>query len=86
MCRLLRAREIIDIASQNWATTRDIGLIGAIGNNKALEIKKEIRAKQLERGDNLPNKQVVSMKEVLEYFNIDIQYLNSTIMKGEARW
>lgn len=84
MCRVLRAKEVIDMAGQTWASTRDIGLIGAVGNNKALEIKKEIRAKQLERGDNLPNTQLVSMKEVLEYFNIDIQFLQSTLMKGDA--
>lgn len=84
MCRVLRAKELLDMANQTWASTKDIRMIGAIGVNKALEIKKEIQKKQLDRGDNLPNTHLVSMKEVMNYFNIDIDFLQSTIMKGEA--
>lgn len=82
MCKRLRATEILEIAGQQWATTKDIQMIGSIGLNKALEIKKEIRKKQLDRGDNLPTKNFVGMQEVLDYFKIDLNFLRNTIMEG----
>ena len=83
MCKSLRAIEIIKIADQQWASTKDIQLLGVIGVNKALQIKNEKRKKQLARGDNLPTKKYVSMQEVIKYFNIEVEFLKNIILEGD---
>ncbi|MBO6243611.1 MAG: hypothetical protein J6O41_03470 [Clostridia bacterium] len=69
----LPTNELLELINNQWATVEDIRLIGSVGYNKALEIKNDII---LELGENyfLP-RGLVPMDKVVDYFNININYL-----------
>lgn len=71
MAKSLTAKEVRQIISKMWANTEDIKRLGCVGNNKALEIKKEIRNHMVDNGYVVP-RNLVDMSLVIEYFNIDL--------------
>ena len=53
--------------------------------NKAVTIRKKIEEKIKDDGLNLPRQAIVPMKYVIDYFNIDINYLKrlAKLERGE---
>ena len=69
------ASEQLQAMASQWANNKSIMVIGGVGMNKALEIRKAIEERIKSQGLNLPRQAVVPMKYVIDYFNIDIGYL-----------
>ena len=70
----LNAKDLLAIASSQWASAKDIMIIGSVGRNKAYAIRNEIIV-SCYNDNKLRNRGLVPMMEVLKYFNIDIEYL-----------
>lgn len=75
----LNAKEILDIASSQWASANDIMKIGSVGRNKAYAIRNEIAVSIYENNNKLRNRGLVPMNAVLNYFNIDLNYLQKIL-------
>ena len=71
---ILQADQMLTTLNKQWATIQDIMLVGSIGRNKARDIKNEIAEKIKQEGKKLPNN-LVPMEKVIEYFNINVEYL-----------
>lgn len=69
------ASEQLRAMSSQWADNRTIMIIGGVGMSKAAVIRKRIEEKIKDDGLNLPRQAIVPMKYVIDYFNIDINYL-----------
>lgn len=72
----LTAEKLLKITSSQWATSKDIMIIGCVGRNKAYSIMQEISLEYY-KDNRIRNKRLVPMSEVLKYFNIDLTYLKS---------
>ena len=72
----LTAEELLKITSSQWATSKDIMIIGCVGRNKAYSIMQEISLEYY-KDNKIRNKRLVPMSEVLKYFNIDLTYLKN---------
>lgn len=73
--RKYTASQQLNAMATQWADLKTICIIGGIGMNKALEIKKAI-VEQIENdGYRVPRQSVVPMRYVIDYFGIDINYL-----------
>lgn len=77
----MTAEETLEIVSKQWCTLEDLMKISQVGRNSALKIKREIKDKLTKQGYMIP-KHVVPMKEVVDYLDINISYLESRIKKG----
>lgn len=77
----MTAEETLEIVSKQWCSLKDLMKISQIGRNSALKIKRNIREKLTKQGYMVP-KHVVPMKEVVDYLDINISYLESRIKKG----
>lgn len=73
---ILQADQMLTTLNKQWATIQDIMLVGSLGRNKARDIKNEIARKIEAEGKKLPNN-LVPMEKVIEYFNINVEYLVS---------
>lgn len=73
---ILQADQMLTTLNKQWATIQDIMLVGSLGKNKARDIKNEIARKIETEGKKLPNN-LVPMEKVIEYFNINVEYLVS---------
>ena len=71
---IIQADEMLEILNKQWATIQDIMKIGALGRNKARNIKKEIERNIIDQGLKLPNN-LVPMEKVIEYFKINLDFL-----------
>ncbi len=69
------ASQQLKAMSSQWADNKAIMIIGGVGLNKASDIRREIEKKIKEDGYNLPRNAIVPMRYVINYFNIDINYL-----------
>ena len=69
------ASEQLRAMSSQWADNKTIMIIGGVGMNKAAVIRKRIEEKIKDDCLNLPRQAIVPMKYVIDYFNIDINYL-----------
>ncbi len=74
--KILPADQMLVTLNKQWATIQDIMLVGSLGRNKARDIKNEIAEKIKQEGKKLPNN-LVPMEKVIEYFNINVEYLVS---------
>lgn len=74
----LNAEQILEVASSQWATAKDIMLLGSVGRNKAYAIRSEI-ALALYSDNKHRNRGLVPMVEVLKYFDIDLNYLRDIL-------
>jgi len=72
----LTAEELLKITSSQWATSKDIMIIGCVGRNKAYSIMQEISLEYY-KDNRIRNKRLVPMSEVLKYFNINLTYLKN---------
>lgn len=74
--RIIPADQMLEVLSKQWATIQDIMIVGSLGRNKARDIKNEIEQEIVATGQKLPNR-LVPMEKVIEYFNINVEYLVS---------
>lgn len=79
------ASEQLEAMASQWADNKAIMIIGGVGLNKASDIRREIEKKIKEDGYNLPRNAIVPMRYVINYFNIDINYLKklASLEKGD---
>ena len=71
---IIQADEMLVLLNKQWATVQDIMKIGALGRNKARDIKNEIDRNIKEQGMKLPIN-LVPMEKVIEYFKINLDFL-----------
>ena len=69
------ASEQLQAMASQWADNRLIMIIGGVGMNKAADIRKEIENEIKSKGYRLPRTAVVPMRCVIDYFDIDVNYL-----------
>ena len=69
------ASEQLQAMTSQWADNKAICTIGGIGLNKAIKIRQEIEEIIKSEGYRLPKQAVFPMRYVIDYFNIDINYL-----------
>ena len=74
----MSAEETLNLIAKQWCTLEDIMKLGHLGRNSALKEKKLIKDKLEKQGYIIP-KSVVPTKEVVEFFDIDIPYLESRV-------
>ena len=79
----LNADQLLEIASSQWASAKDIMKIGSVGRNNAYAIRSEIALSLYGDDSKLRNRGLVPMNEVLKYFNIDINYLKEVASYGK---
>ena len=79
----LNAEQLLEIASSQWASAKDIMKIGSVGRNKAYAIRSEIAISLYGDDSKVRNRGLVPMIEVLKYFNIDINYLKEVATYGK---
>ena len=75
----LNAEQILEVASSQWASEKDIMLLGSVGRNKAYAIRSEIALALYSDNNKLRNRGLVPMVEVLKYFDIDPNYLEDIL-------
>ena len=75
----LNTEQILEIASSQWATAKDIMMLGSVGRNKAYSIRSEISLALYSDNTKLRNRGLVPMVEVLKYFSIDLNYLKDIL-------
>jgi hypothetical protein len=80
---ILTAKQVLEVASSQWATVRDIMILGSVGRNKANMIRSEIATLIYGNDSKVRNRGLVPMAEVLKYFNIDINYLKEVATYGD---
>ena len=85
MKKYLSANEMLEAVNTQWATVADIMKIGSVGINKAREIKSDIERQIIDSGFILPQRRVVPMQNVINYFNIDIDFLKRVSIASERR-
>jgi len=71
----LNAKEVLELVNQQWATVYDIMKIGNCGKNTAQKVKKEIKDEIETRSSKELPYGVVPMEKVVDYYNININYL-----------
>lgn len=76
---MLSAKDMLELISKYWANVDDIMKIGSVGRNRAQLIKREIVDNCVEN-KKLPYG-LVPMEKVIEYFDINIQYLKKVQKK-----
>lgn len=75
----LNAEQILEVASSQWASAKDIMILGSVGRNKAYAIRSEIALELYGTNNKLRNRGLVPMVEVLKYFGIDLNYLKEVV-------
>ena len=74
----MNAKETLNLISKQWCTLEDLMALGEFGRNSALKVKREIKNKLINQGYKIPS-HVIPMKEVVDYLNININYLESRV-------
>jgi len=74
----MTANDTLELISKQWCNLDDLMKLSEVGRNTALKIKKEIKEKLTNQGYRLPN-HLIPMKEVIDYLNINVNYLESRI-------
>lgn len=74
----MEAQETLNLISKQWCTLEDLIALGQFGRNSALKVKREIKNKLINQGYKIPS-HVIPMKEVVDYLNININYLESRV-------
>ncbi len=70
----ISASEMLKIFDNQWADAKDVMAIGGCGYTKALKIKNDIK-RDLESKGYRVSRNLIPMEKVIEYFNININYL-----------
>ena len=74
----MESQETLNLISKQWCTLEDLMALGEFGRNSALKVKREIKNKLINQGYKIPS-HVIPMKEVVDYLNININYLESRV-------
>ena len=74
----MEAQETLNLISKQWCTFEDLMALGEFGRNSALKVKREIKNKLINQGYKILS-HVIPMKEVVDYLNININYLESRV-------
>lgn len=74
----MEAQETLNLISKQWCTLEDLMALGEFGRCSALKVKREIKNKLINQGYKIPS-HVIPMKEVVDYLNININYLESRV-------
>lgn len=74
----MKAKETLSLVAKPWCNLKDLMQLAQIGRNSALKIKNEIKTDLTAKGYRLPTN-LLPMKEVVDFLNIDINYLESII-------
>lgn len=74
----MTANETLDLIAKQWCNLNELMQLGQMGRNSALKVKKEINEKLIKQGYKIP-RHLVPMKEVVDYLDINITYLESRI-------
>jgi len=74
----MEAQETLNLISKQWCTLEDLMALGEFGRNSALKVKRDIKNKLINQGYKIPS-HVIPMKEVVDYLNININYLESRV-------
>ncbi len=77
----MTAEETLSLISKQWCNLEDLMALGQLGRNSALKIKRDIKSKLTKQGYKIPN-HLIPMKEVVDYLDININYLESRTKKG----
>ena len=77
----MTAEETLNLISKQWCNLEDLMALGQLGRNSALRIKREIKSKLTKQGYKIAN-HLIPMKEVVDYLDININYLESRTKKG----
>ena len=77
----MTAEETLSLISKQWCNLEDLMALGQLGRNSALKIKRDIKSKLTKQGYKIPN-HLIPMKEVEDYLDININYLESRTKKG----
>lgn len=77
----MTAEETLNLISKQWCNLEDLMALGQLGRNSALRIKREIKSKLTKQGYKIPN-HLIPMKEIVDYLDININYLESRTKKG----
>ena len=77
----MTAEETLSLISKQWCNLEDLMALGQLGRNSALRIKRDIKSKLTKQGYKIPN-HLIPMKEVVDYLDININYLESRTKKG----
>lgn len=72
--KILDINQTLELVDKQWATTNDIMQLGFVCYSNARKISNVIKNNLVEKGYSLP-RGLVPMKEVIKFFNIDINYL-----------
>lgn len=72
--KILDINQTLELVDKQWATTNDIMQLGFVCYSNARKISNVIKNNLIEKGYSLP-RGLVPMKEVIKFFNIDINYL-----------
>ncbi len=72
--------DLLNIISKPWLDVKDVKKIALCGDNTARRIMNDIEQVIISSGKKLPpsKKKIVPTKDVVNYLNIDIDYLVST--------
>ena len=70
----MKAKEMLNLLAQQWCNLNDLMTLGQFCRNSALRAKRKIKDKLTKQGYSIPYN-VVPMKEVVDYLDIDINYL-----------
>lgn len=75
--------EIMNVLSKQWANVNDIQKIGSCGRDKAIMIRNEIEKSIIRSDKRLPQgkEKLVPMQKVVEYFDVNIDYIYSMAKK-----
>lgn len=74
----MEAQETLNLISKQWCTLEDLMALGEFGRNSALKVKRDIKNKLINQGYKIPS-HVIPMKEVVDYLNINVNYLESRV-------
>ena len=81
----MTAEESLNLIPKQWCNLEDLMALGQLGRNSALRIKREIKSKLTKQGYKIPN-HLIPMKEVEDYLDININYLESRKKKGREKY
>lgn len=79
----LSNQELFKIVSKPWANIQDIKKIAQCGRDKATNIRVIIEDEIIKNNKKLPSTKIkyVPMQKVIDYFNIDVEYIYSMALK-----
>ena len=74
----MNAKELLEILSKQWCTTKDLKKIANVGYNKVYTIRNDL-IKSLEKDGYILPKGLLPMQEVVKYLKINLEYLEKVI-------